>query len=266
MEMSPAAMSEMNMGTKNGDTRLGPFSSSRPCCSSKVWMPPIPLPTITPKRSGSTPSRCSSSPASRMACTAVPMANWLKRSVRFTSLRSMYSPGSKSFTSQAKRTSNSDASNCVMGPAPLRPPSRAVQELWTSSPTGVIRPVPVITTRRFISRSVLGKLGRAAPGGTARILSSCGARSRSGTLTVALDVIDGVAHRAQLLGLLVGNLHPELLLEGHHPLHGLKRVRAKALDERRLRGDLLRIDAELVADDFLDLRLDVRHCRSPGWL
>jgi hypothetical protein len=39
-------------------------------------MPPIPLPTITPNRSGSSESGASSSPASRIACTDAAMASW----------------------------------------------------------------------------------------------------------------------------------------------------------------------------------------------
>jgi len=68
-------------------------------------MPPIPLPMMTPSRAGSTPFSPSPNPASVMAWDAAAMANCAYRSVRFTSFRSMYNVGSKSFTSQAKRTS-----------------------------------------------------------------------------------------------------------------------------------------------------------------
>jgi hypothetical protein len=48
--MSPAEISGMNIGMKNGLTRFGPCSMSLRCCSSKVAMPPMPLPKTTPKR------------------------------------------------------------------------------------------------------------------------------------------------------------------------------------------------------------------------
>ena len=45
-------MSGMNIGTKNGETRDGPFSTKARQFSSNVIIPPIPEPMITPVRSG----------------------------------------------------------------------------------------------------------------------------------------------------------------------------------------------------------------------
>src|ERR1700741_258695 len=104
-----------------------------------------------------------------------------------------------------------------MGAAPLSPASRAAQELCTSSPTGVSSPVPVITTRRFIGRSVVVPGWGAAPGGRAKrrcrtraaapSLSVASCQPSSGLLGVRLDVVDGVAPRLELLRLLVRDLH-----------------------------------------------------------
>src|SRR5688572_17653379 len=127
------------------------------------------------------------------------MASCAYRSVRLASFRSMYSPGSKSFTSPAKRTGRAAGSNCAMVSTPLRPSNRADQQLCTSLPTAERRPVPVMTTRRFISPSPR--------------------ESRSSLLR--LDVVDGVPDRLHLLGILVRDFDPELLFERHDELDGV---------------------------------------------
>ena len=68
----------MNIGTKNGDTRSGPFSMYIRMFSSNVAIPPVPVPMITPIRLGS--SGLFSRQESRTACTAAPMANWENKS------------------------------------------------------------------------------------------------------------------------------------------------------------------------------------------
>src|SRR2546426_9197622 len=74
-------------------------------------------------------------------------------------------------------------------------------------------------------------------------------------LLVALDVADDVLDGADLLRLLVRDLHVVLLLERHHQLHDVERVRAEILDEGGLRRDFLLAHAELLADDLLHLLL-----------
>jgi len=76
IETTPAAMSPMNIGTKKGEIRPGPSCISTVCCASKVSIPPIPEPMITPSRSGSYPVP-SPSPASCIACTAAAIAYWV---------------------------------------------------------------------------------------------------------------------------------------------------------------------------------------------
>ena len=66
-------MSEMNIGMKNALILLGPRSRKTSCCSSNVLRPPIPLPMITPTRSGSYIAG-SVNPASLIACADAAMA------------------------------------------------------------------------------------------------------------------------------------------------------------------------------------------------
>src|SRR5436309_9512064 len=96
------------------------------------------------------------------------------------------------------------------------------------TPSGEIIPRPVMTTRRLVKRVGVSWLLR---------------------LGVLFDVLDGVLDLADLLRLVIGNLDAELFLESHDQLDGIQRVRAEVLNERSLRGDLLRVDAELLDDD-----------------
>ena len=80
-------MSGMNIGTKNGETWRGPFFKYALHCSSKVWIPPMPLPIRTPVRSPAGLLR--SQPASRTAKSAAATPNWANRSARLASLRPM---------------------------------------------------------------------------------------------------------------------------------------------------------------------------------
>src|SRR5215468_10999771 len=81
---------------------------------------------------------------------------------------------------------------------------------------------------------------------------------------VALDVVHDVLHGADLLRLLVRDLHVVLFLEGHHQLDDVERIRAQVLDEGRLRGHLILADAELLADDLLHPLLHTRcHVHPP---
>src|SRR5437588_226089 len=83
-------------------------------------------------------------------------------------------------------------------------------------------------------------------------------RSRLG---VRLDVVDGLLDGGDFLGFLVGTLGLELLLQRHHQLDGVERVRAQVIDERRLVRDFGFVDSELLGDDLLDALFDVFHPR-----
>src|SRR5882757_11515898 len=96
-----------------------------------------------------------SSPESFIAWPAAARAYWVNRSVLLISFLSSDPLASKFFTSQAKRVLNREASNLVMGPAPLLPATRLFQKDWTSLPRGVIAPRPVTTTFFILGAKLL---------------------------------------------------------------------------------------------------------------
>ena len=61
---------------------------------------------------------------------------------------------------------------------------------------------------------------------------------------------DDVADALQLLGLFIRDFVSEFLFESHDQLDGIERISAKIFDELGLRGDLVRVDAELFDDDI----------------
>src|SRR5207249_6174750 len=73
-----------------------------------------------------------------------------------------------------------------------------------------------------------------------------------------LDVVDGLADGLDLLGLVVGDLDVELLLQLHDQLDDVERVGADVLDEAGVAGDRLLVHREVLADDLDDALLD-RH-------
>src|ERR1017187_2802049 len=64
-------------------------------------------------------------------------------------------------------------------------------------------------------------------------------------LSVLLDVIDGVLHRANLLGVLVGDVDLEGLFEGENELDEPERVGAQVVDEVRLGLDVFLVELVL---------------------
>src|SRR5689334_21876291 len=77
-------------------------------------------------------------------------------------------------------------------------------------------------------------------------------RSNRLRLLVRGDVVDSLTDRLDLLGVLVGDLDPELVLELHDQLDEIERIRVQVLLERRFLRDLAVVDAELLAQHFLD--------------
>ena len=123
------------IGMRNGDTRRGPFSLMTRIWSSRVWMPPMPVPMNTPRRVGSPVN----SPACSRAMSAAARANWVQRSLRRASFGfSNHKEGSKSGT---KRSPS--------GAGPHRPSQKA------SVPTPHVEttPRPVTATRRRVIRA-----------------------------------------------------------------------------------------------------------------
>src|SRR3954453_6468138 len=101
---------------------------------------------------------------------------------------------------------------------PLRPARRPSQVVATSAPSGVVAPMPVMTTPWpvLLTRCLSGVCG---------------------------DVVDGVLDGGELGQLVVGDLDAELVLGLHGDLHHRQRVDVEVVDERLLRGDLRGVDA-----------------------
>src|SRR2546423_5568029 len=75
---------------------------------------------------------------------------------------------------------------------------------------------------------------------------------------VLVYVVVRVADALNLLGVLVRDFDAELLLEAHHELHGVERVRAEVVNEARVRRDLVLVNAQLVNDDLLHFCFNLR--------
>merc|ERR1719231_374111 len=69
---------------------------------------------------------------------------------------------------------------------------------------------------------------------------------------LGLDRGDAVGRGGHGLGLLVGDLDVEGLLDRHDQLDGVERVRAEVLGERGTRDDGVELNAKLLRDDALD--------------
>ncbi len=149
MDTCPAAMFAMIMGTRYGLTLRAPPSARRLTCASVVPMPPMPEPTYTPRRSGSmAPS--ASSPLDAMASSDATSANCTLRSLCSATDLPRAAAASKPFTSAATLTRKPVVSNAVMVPMPDSPLTSASQLCGAVLPTGVMAPMPVMTTLRSI--------------------------------------------------------------------------------------------------------------------
>src|SRR5215212_1419106 len=89
------------------------------------------------------------------------------------------------------------------------------------------------------SRSARAAAGRTAPGTAARLGRPL------------VDVVDCVLDGPDLLGVLVGDLGPELFLEAHDQLDEVQGVCVQVVDERRFGLDLVFLDAKLLDHELL---------------
>ncbi len=137
----PAGPLGMSIGTVNGETRREPLSRNVSHWSSSVIAPPMPVPTTTASRVGST-STAASAHASRAARSAT---RCTRSSVR-ASTRSRRSAGSV-LSVAAMRTGRSAYSSPSSRPTPDSPASSAAQVSAAVSPTGVTAPIPVMKAR-----------------------------------------------------------------------------------------------------------------------
>src|ERR1700674_462996 len=119
----------------------------------------------------------------------------MKRPIFLTSFFSMKFSGSKFLTSAAIWQAKFVESNCVMRATPLLPASTAFHTSPVVLPTPQIRPMPVTTTLRPKLLAAFRMLG---------------------------DVIDGILHGADFLGVLVGNLDVEAFFESHYEFDGVQ--------------------------------------------
>src|SRR6185295_15699020 len=115
----------------------------------------------------------------------------------------------------------------------LRPASKVDQTSSLVLPAPQIRPIPVITTRRFK---------------TAYLPNQSHADATS--LRMFLDVIDRVANALNLLGVLVRDFDGEFFFESHNQLDRVERVGAEIIDEPRVCGHFALVDSEFI-DDYL---------------
>src|SRR5688572_10155257 len=122
----------------------------------------------------------------------------------------------------------------------LRPLRSSRQLCSTPTPRGETRPMPVTTTRR-----IAGVLGLPET-------PLCSGRS-------LVDVLHRVADGQDGFGGVVGDLDPEFLFERHDEFDRVEAVGAEIIDEARLLGYLLGVDAEMLDDDLLDALCGVTH-------
>src|SRR5438034_2957641 len=204
----------------------------------------------------------------------------MKVSILRASFAGKYSSTLKPFTSPAKLQAKLDASNLVMVAMPDRPASRLAQPSATVLPTGLTSPSPVTTTRRRVMTAPRSRsTATDPPRGSRPPLRPCSGQAWGGPApgsscasfellctALGLLVLDGVVdrqlHRGDLLGLFVGDLDAELVFEGHHQFHRVKRVGAQVGHEGFLVGHVGLGNAELLGDDFLDAGFDIAHDSS----
>src|SRR6478735_7733353 len=247
----------MSIGTVMGRTRRAlPLDSRDSHASRIVRMPPMPDETTEPSRSPST----SGEPASAHASRAAMIAYCADGSIRFSSGRARTSEGSTlmvaaNWTGSSKRSTQSLSKRR----APDSPFSAAAQVLGTSPPRGVVAPSPVTTTsgtwligapRSAVERWSVPGVARDRPGG-----SGSGLRGR--------DERDGIADGGEVLDLVVGDAHVELLLGERDDRHHRQGVDVEVVGEGLLGQDGVGGQPGLLADDLgqagQDLLLAVRH-------
>src|SRR5690349_22834170 len=241
----------MSIGTVCGDTRRGPLASRMSSWFSSVCAPPMPEPMLTARRSLS----ISGAPASAHASRAAMIAVISERSSRRAWTRSITSVGSTA-SCAAMRTGSWAAHSWVSGPTPERPVTIPSHVEATSPPSGVVAPSPVMTTS-----AVTVSLPCPGPRDTR-------ARSRSCLALGLDDVGDRVADRLEVLHLVVGDLHAELLLGRNHDLDHRQRVHVEVLGEGLLLGHVIGVDPGHLFEDFGQAAGDVltaRHVWVPFW-
>src|SRR5215210_7116809 len=86
-----------------------------------------------------------------------------------------------------------------------------------------------------------------------------GAFERSARSAMRLNEADGVLHRHNFLGRVVGDFAAEFFLESHDQLDGVEAVCSQIVDEAGILGHLGFVDAEMLDNNFLNPLGDVAH-------
>src|SRR6516162_10316895 len=203
---------------------------------------------------------------------ATTIANCSHRSSRRAWTRSSTRAGSTA-AGAAIRAGRLAYPSSASAAAPLRPASIPSQVLATSPPSGVVAPSPVTTTRGWSARTVISSFAAVSsrtPRRRGRWLA------RSGRDFGAADVVDDVLDGLEVLQLVVGDFHAELVLGRHRDLDHRQRVDVQVVHEALVRGDLVRGDARDLVDDLPEAGLDfcfghrhgirlLLHFRFLGW-
>src|SRR6185436_3299666 len=139
-------------------------------------------------------------------------------------------------TWQAILVGRSSTLNFVIGLAPDWPANRRDQVSSTPQASGVTRPRPVTTTLRMGFKTCAGSGG-----------------------VCFVDILDGVSHRHNGLGRVVGNFNTEFLFERHHQFNGIEAVGAQIFDEGCGVRDLVGVDIQMLDDDLLHALGSIAH-------
>ena len=167
--------------------------------------------------------------------------------MRRACLCSIHCVGSKSFSSQAKWTGNSLASNCWISAAPDSPAIRFAHVVSTSLPSGVTIPSPVTTTRLLPLSPATYIPSPPSTSSTSPVMNEAASEQRKRTAPATSSGSPSrpsgvfVEHRlGRLLGQHVGQLRLDVAgrddVRAHVARAELARERLREADDPGLRG------------------------------
>ena len=197
----------------------------------------------------SAPSAASSSAASTLRFSARPLELFLRHGLRACSSHALAEAelARDDRAALARDDVRADLRQLTLGEVRVAlvelPRDRELEDAVAEELEPLVRRRAVGRPRR-VREDVLQPLGR-------ELVDQRRARGLS-ALTGARDVVDGLADGLDLLGVLVGDLDPELILELHDQLDEVERVRVEVFLERSLLVDVALLDSELLGQDLLD--------------
>src|SRR5579872_5511557 len=183
----------------------------------------------------------------------------MKRAIFLSSFFSTQFSGSKFLTSPAIWQSNALASNCVTRPTPLLPASRLRHTSSVPIPHPQTKPTPVTTTRRFKGKTSPVRISACRRGKHAALPYGRQEAELLACLGVLLDVFDGILHRGNLFGVLIGDFDAESFFEGHHELDRIERIGAEIVHERSGGCHFAFIHTELLDNNLLHAFFNAGH-------